>query len=410
MKVYFNLELDNYTNRNGENAIMVRCTYNREHRRVRTNIHIKPKFWDDTIKAVKKNHPLAKEYSASLNEQFLALEKLFLDMVRDDTEISLDAFIKAIGKPKSVNFYEFAYKNKLSQFKSSKKLGTFRRYESVLNKLKEFAGKNLTVKKVDYTLLVDFERYLLDVKKNGRDTVSSNLSVLRSIINEAIKHCVFDKRNPFDSISLKYTDNTKEKLTIEELRVFSTVKLPNIYSLHLARDFFMACFYAAGCRAGDMVMMKWENVKDGKLIYTQQKTDRKLILPLLPELIQVLEKYKSNSSYIFHLLEDKENQSEFAVNSKITYINKYLKEVCKYAGIFKSISTHCARHTFSDISLSLNQNDIFSLKDVLGHSSVKTTEGYLLNRNYSKADEFLRSVSNVLVEKTKNPNEEITSS
>lgn len=139
MKIYFNLELDNYTNRNGEKAIMIRCTYNREHKRVRTNIHIKPKFWDDKAKAVKKSHPLAKEYSASLNEQFLSLERLFLDMVRDDTEITLDTFIKAIEKPKSVNFYEFAFKNKLSQFKSSNKMGTYRRYESVLTKLEEFA-------------------------------------------------------------------------------------------------------------------------------------------------------------------------------------------------------------------------------------------------------------------------------
>lgn len=284
----------------------------------------------------------------------------------------------------------------INQFKSSKKLGTYRRYEAVLNKLKEFKGKNLTIKQIDYSLLIDFEKHLLDKKMNGRDTVSSNMSVIRSILNEAIKHGLYDKRNPFDSISLKYTNNTKHKLTIEELKAFSNVKLPNINSLKLARDFFMACFYTAGCRGGDMVMMKWENVNAGNLTYVQKKTGKKMELPLLPELIQILDKYKNNPVYIFGLLKENEVVSEFAVNSKLTYINKYLKEVCKYAGIFKNISTHCARHTFSDISLSLNQNDIYGLRDALGHSSVKTTEGYLIDRNYSKVGEYIKNVIDVL--------------
>ncbi len=92
-----------------------------------------------------------------------------------------------------------------------------------------------------------------------------------------------------------------------------------------------------------------------------------------------------------------ETVSESLINSRLTYINKYLREVCKYAGIFKKISTHCARHSFADISLSANQNDIFGLKDVLGHSSVKTTEGYLINRNYSKAGEYLKGIQQLFL-------------
>jgi site-specific recombinase XerD len=85
------------------------------------------------------------------------------------------------------------------------------------------------------------------------------------------------------------------------------------------------------------------------------------------------------------------------INSRLTYINKYLKEVCKYAGILKKISSHCARHTFSDISLELNQNDVYALKGVLGHSSVKTTEGYLINRNYDNIKEYLLTLQKLQI-------------
>lgn len=396
MSLTFNLELDSKPNKKGEKLLMIRCTYQGKHKRINTGIHLLPNYWDTVKKKIKISHPLYSETNKTITQLLQEVEGNYLALLRDKDEISLVDLIKSLNKPKSINFFEFAKSYKLNDFKAKKMTGTYRRYEAVLNKLKEFAGDNLTIKNVDYTLLKQFENYLIITKKNGRDTVSSNLSVLRSIINEAIKHEFYDKRNPFESISLKYTSNTKSKLTIEELRSFVKVSLPPIHSLILARDFFMACFYAGGCRAGDMIRMKWEHIKDGRLEYVQQKTQNKLILPILPELKEIIERYKTISNYIFPLLKEGDIETESVTNSKITYLNKYLKEVCKYAGIFKKISTHCARHSFSDISLSLNQNDIFSLKDVLGHSSVKTTEGYLINKNYSNSEHYLNNIKELI--------------
>lgn len=398
MSLTFNLELDYKANKKGEKLLMIRCSQGRTHKRINTGIHLLPKYWNATKKQVKKTHPLAKDVIKTLNKKMQELEEAYLELLRGDEQVSLIELCSFILKPKSVNFYHFATTHKLSQFKAKRKMGTYRRYEAVLNKLKEYAGKELSVKQIDYTLIKKFETYLLDVKSNGRDTVSSNLSVIRSILNEAVKHGLYDKRNPFDSLSLTYTSNTKSKLTIGELKAFATVSLPNISSLHLARDFFMACFYSAGCRGGDMVTMKWENIdfKGNSFAYSQQKTGKQLVLPILPELAAILDKYKDNSIYIFPLLKADEPVNEAVINSRLTYLNKYIKEVCKYAGIFKKISSHCARHSFSDISLSLNDNDIFGLKDVLGHSSVKTTEGYLRERNYIKAGEYLKSIQEVL--------------
>lgn len=396
MSITFNLELDYKANKKGEKLLMIRCSQHGNHKRINTGIHIEPKHWDKLLKKVKKSHPLYLEMNKTLSKKLTEFEEIHIALLDKNEEVYLDEIISKYQKPKSLSFYDFAYKTKLAHFKANKKMGTYRRYEAVLNKLKEFTGNNLSLKQIDYQFLKEFENHLLLEKKNGRDTVSSNLSVIRSILNEAIKHDLFEKKNPFDSITLQYTNNTKSKLTIEELKVFSNVQLPNIPSLHLAKDFFMACFYGAGCRGGDMVTMKWENVQGEYFIYQQQKTGKKMVLPLLPELKLIFEKYQSHSQYIFPLLKDNENVDERAINSKLTYINKYLKEVCKYANIFKKISSHCARHTFSDISLSLNENDVYGLREVLGHSSVKTTEGYLINRNYSKSIEYLQSIGKLL--------------
>jgi integrase len=73
------------------------------------------------------------------------------------------------------------------------------------------------------------------------------------------------------------------------------------------------------------------------------------------------------------------------VGSKLAYINKYLKEVAKYCGIFKNLSTHVARHTFTDLALEASNGNIYQVQKSLGHTSVKTTEIYSRNRvNYNK--------------------------
>jgi integrase/recombinase XerD len=392
MPITFNLELDSKPNRKGEHLIMIRCSKDGDHKRINSGQHLAKRHWDCKKQLAKKSYPNHVELNKTLIHKQQEIEEVYLKLSRTGTiEASLIDVVKQFGKPKSINFFDFAINYKLSQFKANNKLGTYRRYESILNKIKNYAGKDLTLNSIDYTFLKGYESHCLSVLRNSRDTASSNLSAIRSIIKEGIRHQFYKGQNPFELLSLSYTDNTKLKLSVEELTKLKTCNLPVSRSTNLARDFFMACYYVAGCRGGDMVEMTWNNVIEDKIIYTQRKTGKQMIIPVCEELRIILNKYKINSKYIFGLLRDGEEVNEIIISSRLTYVNKYLKEVCKYAGIFKKITTHCARHTFADISLDKNDNDIYTLKEAMGHSSIKTTEGYLRNRNNSRVNKFIKS-------------------
>ena len=208
---------------------------------------------------------------------------------------------------------------------------------------------------------------------------------IRTIINEAARYDLFKEKNPFDQIHLRYTDNTKQKLTATELYKVFTTPLPNIPSLSLARDFFLACFLAEGIRGGDMVVMQKENIINGCLVYNQQKTGKKMVVLIVPQLQKIFKRYESNGTFLFPFMNNGKKVNELTINSKLTYINKYLKEVCKYCGIFKKITTHCARHTFTDLALHISEGNIYEVQQSLGHSSVKTTEIYSRQRvNYQR--------------------------
>jgi hypothetical protein len=76
----------------------------------------------------------------------------------------------------------------MAEIKSRNKIGTYRRYEAVLSKLEAYAGRGLSSRKINYKLLKEYRLYLKTKLKNTDHNVSANLSVIRTIINEAILH------------------------------------------------------------------------------------------------------------------------------------------------------------------------------------------------------------------------------
>lgn len=379
MTITFSLELNYRADSSGQHLIQIRCSQNRKHKRFTTGISVPLKSWDKQKQKIKKNHPNNEQYTRIIEAQMKQLCERYAKLLETTEDVILDDLLISPSKTKQ-SFFSFAATTKIAAITSTNKLGTLRRYESVLNKFKAFAGEKLPVDRVTYELVKKYEHHLLTVLHNTRDTVSSNLSVIRTIINEAIRHGYYDKKNPFDQIQLKYTDSTKEKLTAEELNRFKNVMLPKTYSVNLARDFFMACFYTEGCRGGDMIMMRHTHIVNGCFDYYQQKTGKRMIVPISQHLHAIIDQYRTESEYIFPLIRPEEKVNEIIVGSKLAYINKYLKEVGKYAGVFKKISTHCARHTFTDLALVATDNNMYQVQKYLGHSSVKTTEHYARNR------------------------------
>ena len=380
MKVSFTPELNHRADSKGEHLIQIRCSQSRLHKRINTGISVSQKHWDKGKLEVKKGHQNADQYNRIIRGWLQKLSKAYSDLLETGEDLVIDSLIARVNSPKVISFYKFAEETKLAEFKARKKMGTYRRYEAVLSKLRAYAP-NLTVRKIDYRFLKAYENYLLESLGNSRDTVSSNLSAIRSIINTAIACGQYEKQNPFGQIKLQYTDNTKAKLTVEELQQFQKCKLPDIPSLHLARNFFMACFFANGCRAGDMAVMNKTHIINGLLIYTQGKTGKRSCLPVSEELNEIFSKYmREDRQCIFPFFENRDKIDERTVNSKLTYVNKYLKEVCKYAGILKKVTTHCARHTFIDHALTASGENIYQVKEIVGHNSIRTTEGYARQR------------------------------
>lgn len=130
--------------------------------------------------------------------------------------------------------------------------------------------------------------------------------------------------------------------------------------------------YSSGLRVSEVVKLKWNDVDpERKVLFISQGKGRKDRYTLLSEkVISELRLFPRVSEYIFY--------SDINLKQHITIrtAQQILKSAGKKAKIKKNVFCHSLRSSFAT-HLTESGTDIHYIQKLLGHSDVKTTEGYL---------------------------------
>jgi site-specific recombinase XerD len=102
---------------------------------------------------------------------------------------------------------------------------------------------------------------------------------------------------------------------------------------------------------------------------------------LIHAINNISHKQEMKNKYIFPFLKGFEKETNLdklnnRISSSISLINKSLKEIGRNVGISKNLHNHLSRHSLTSISISLG-TDVYSMKTMLGHMSVRQTESYI---------------------------------
>jgi len=137
-------------------------------------------------------------------------------------------------------------------------------------------------------------------------------------------------------------------------------------------------FYATGIRVSELINLRLEsiNIENG-WIRVIGKGTKERIVPVHKNAIKVISKYLEYRNKHF---ENKQASSELFLNKfgkKLSRIQvwKDIKKWAKEAGIEKNIYPHLLRHSFATHLLS-GGADLRSIGEMLGHSSLNTTQIY----------------------------------
>lgn len=212
------------------------------------------------------------------------------------------------------------------------------------------------------------------VKSNGGKLADYTLllfeETVKAIFNKAIREDLIIS-NPVHSLAKEERfhapDKHREYLTSEELTRFLNVETDTENEKAVQMAFGLSSM--TGLRLGDMQHLRWGDIRDidgtPTICITQRKTGRLVSVPLNEMALSLLPSREDDSpdSPVFRLVKKSDN------------ISKYVRRIKDKAGISKDFTYHSSRHTTATLAIAAGA-DISSVKEVLGHGSVVSTEVY----------------------------------
>lgn len=247
--------------------------------------------------------------------------------------------------------------------------------------------KDIEVQKLTYNFITEFEFYLKSKQKCNHNTTIKYLSNLKKIVCVCIKNGWLAK-DPFFGFKMSKKEVVRQFLTQEEIQTVIAKDFGND-RLNQVRDIFVFSCYT-GLAYIDAQRLKRNDIGIGmdgeKWLFTKRKkTDSPTRVPLLPAVLDILDRYKTHPHCI-----NKDSLLPVPSNVKL---NAYLKEVADICGINKHLTFHIARHTFATTVTLNNGVPIETVSQMLGHKSIKVTQLYakILDRRISNDMQILRN-------------------
>lgn len=258
---------------------------------------------------------------------------------------------------------------------------------------KELDQKTIKAYRIDLKQYLDYfgskepdkeqiEEYLVELhKKYKQKTVKRKIASMKAFYNYLEEEDLIEK-NPFNKVKVKFKETKVLPRVIprEEIECL----LNYMYSCRNENNRFwlrdvavVEFFFATGARVYEISNMKSECInlysgivrimgKGGKERYIQ--IGEPSILKLLKKYYEANKQTIEQSGYFFV----NRNGKRFSEQSMRLMMKKYTK----LAGINRNITPHMFRHSFATYLIEEGV-DISYVQQILGHSSIKTTEIYI---------------------------------
>lgn len=227
----------------------------------------------------------------------------------------------------------------------------------------------LPMEAVTPDMVLGFTNYLR--KKCTGEGPRKNYHWFKKILADAVEEELI-KKNPCKGIRIVYDTNVmlKEILTPKEISRLAAFRYEG-EQREVQRAFIFCCF--TGLRFCDVSELTFANVDYESMVmrFNQKKSAGRsahaaVVTPLNDELLKLIGTPKGD---------DPAKEKIFILPHK-SVARKHLARWVKLAGITKSITWHCARHSFAVNLLNAGAN-IKTVSSLLGHASIKMTEKYL---------------------------------
>jgi len=254
----------------------------------------------------------------------------------------------------------------------------------------------------DFVSMMQRKRH--DERLYSNATINSCLHLIRKILKHAWRRRVLTDYPLREKLPLLHEPVVQNELTVDEREAFLASfhneagfrahfiatalasraerkhQPPNAQSDYVTYAFerfawseplFILALYT-GLRRSDLRLLKWTSIDltAGVIRLVMRKTKRPVLLPIVPRVRAALDACRKRTVMSEYVLVTPEGRPY----SEST-IKRYFKTAKALAGITRRFRFHDQRHTFASTLASKGINS-FTLRDLLGHTSTRTTERY----------------------------------
>ncbi|MBB6463342.1 tyrosine-type recombinase/integrase [Flammeovirga kamogawensis] len=251
-------------------------------------------------------------------------------------------------------------------------------WTSMFKKVKKHLASNLTFENFSHRHINDFRQKLLDAEAINQDTASAYFNLMMIFCREKVEDGVLSS----SKMKLSRVKNIPNQKKIQPYLLKEEVT-QLVKTDFQDQNFKNYCMFSvfSGLRGGDIRDLRWTDIEGQHLLKTQNKTNNDVFIPKNKMVNQILEYQKKLNG-----------QQEFIFDVPASFMGrkKLLNDFLQRAGIERRITFHSFRRTFGTL-LHASGNDLYTIKEMLGHQNIANTERYVYFMN-DKKEEASRSL------------------
>lgn len=312
------------------------------------------------IRQGKKN---ANDYNLLIGQAEARANKIFIDYRLESRILNTDIFKREFENPDDRSNFLTFFERELQGRKDKIEPGTWAQNKFVLDKLKKFSPA-VTFSDLTPAFLEKFDTWMKKKLGNCENTRMKSLTTVRIYSTLAIKRGI-KFENPFLNFQIKRIQTNVEALTETELKqLYTYYNSKDCKAQHrkVLTHFLFSCF--TSLRISDLRQINSENIVENTLVLIPQKTKRVNKMVRIP-LTETAKRF-INENVLGQLFEMFSDQ----------YSNRILKDIEKLLELSTDLHNHTGRHTFATLFLEKGGR-VEVLKDLMGHSDIKTTMIYI---------------------------------
>lgn len=213
---------------------------------------------------------------------------------------------------------------------------------------------------------------ILNNKDFQVSTIKRKISALKQFFQFLVAEDLIEK-NPMTFIRQPKSYRALPKIlsedAVKKLRE-ATATLP--LEEQIRADLILYLLYGSGLRVSELISLKMNSFTEAKFIRIFGKGRKERIVPISHQVIELLRKWNKVKPFSIWLFPSR-NPEKHITRQRIFQL---IKQIAAISGIDpEKVSPHVLRHAFATHILD-HGADLLSVKKMLGHESISTTEIY----------------------------------